>query len=469
MKKLFCMLFAIVMLIGNLSVDSVHADIPDILPQKTGFDSVNCKVPISVTYDYNSAFQVLSIINKERQKENLPALIMDKELLDAAMVRAAETSLFVSHNRPNGLLCFSLSSKMFGENIAAGQASSVNVMNTWMNSSGHRANILSSAYSSVGVGAVKVGEKRYWVQCFGGASIVQVDGRQYANKTMLTEVDINLSGASGDDTGMFRAVADGDKEVILNSTGRVYLCINNTYAWTEIHSQSVIFESSNPTVCTVSDVGIIKGIKAGTAKITMSLKDCPRLTADMTVTVTDPYQPPTVNAKLFGKGVVINFDSQYPVNYIYYKEGTGGWKRLGTSYYYENTYKDYGIAPGKTRSYRVRSGVTEGKYTRYSKIVTIKYVAAPTLKAAKSLGSRKIKVEWKASKGAEAYVIYRKGGSDKSWKKVADVSKSKTSYTDSKGVVKGKTYTYTVRAVSKVDSKRVYSAYNSKGVKCKTK
>lgn len=247
------------------------------------------------------------------------------------------------------------------------------------------------------------------------------------------------------------------------------MCINNTYAWTEIHSQSVIFESSNPAVCTVSDVGIIKGIKAGKAKIKMSLKDCPRLTADMTVTVTDPYQPPTVNAKLFGKGVVINFDSQYPVNYIYYKEGTGGRKRLGTSYYYENTYKDYGIAPGKTRSYRVRSGVTEGKYTRYSKIVTIKYVAAPTLKAAKSLGSRKIKVEWKASKGAEAYVIYRKGGSDKSWKKVADVSKSKTSYTDSKGVVKGKTYTYTVRAVSKVDSKRVYSAYNSKGVKCKTK
>lgn len=46
MKKLFCMFIVIVMLMGNLLVDSVHADMPDILPQKTGFDSVNCKVPI---------------------------------------------------------------------------------------------------------------------------------------------------------------------------------------------------------------------------------------------------------------------------------------------------------------------------------------------------------------------------------------------------------------------------------------
>jgi uncharacterized protein YkwD len=56
-----------------------------------------------------------------------------------------------------------------GENIAYGQSSPASVMDAWMNSSGHRANILNSGYRSMGVGVVPDrGGRLMWVQCFSG-------------------------------------------------------------------------------------------------------------------------------------------------------------------------------------------------------------------------------------------------------------------------------------------------------------
>ena len=54
--------------------------------------------------------------------------------------------------------------KAAGENIAQGQTSAQQVMNAWMNSSGHRANILNSTYTHIGVGYVSDGH--YWTQMF---------------------------------------------------------------------------------------------------------------------------------------------------------------------------------------------------------------------------------------------------------------------------------------------------------------
>ena len=59
---------------------------------------------------------------------------------------------------------FGISYKSAGENIAKGQASPQAVVNAWMNSSGHRANILNSTYTKIGVGYVAEG--KYWTQMF---------------------------------------------------------------------------------------------------------------------------------------------------------------------------------------------------------------------------------------------------------------------------------------------------------------
>jgi len=122
---------------------------------------------VSGTAKYDYAFEVLNLVNTERQKAGTPLLAMDKSMLDSAMERAAETTVLFSHTRPDGSTCFSINSKIYGENIAYGQSSPKDVMNSWMNSKGHKENIMNSSYKSIGIGCIQKGNCLYWVQVFG--------------------------------------------------------------------------------------------------------------------------------------------------------------------------------------------------------------------------------------------------------------------------------------------------------------
>ena len=129
-------------------------------------------IRVQGTCDYDRAYQVLELVNKERKKQGQAPLEMDKDLLEAAMLRAAECSVSFSHVRPNGKDCFSACEKMYGENIAYGyntMSEADEVMKAWMNSSGHRQNILGSGYTSIGIGCFYMGGSYYWTQCFGMA------------------------------------------------------------------------------------------------------------------------------------------------------------------------------------------------------------------------------------------------------------------------------------------------------------
>ena len=86
---------------------------------------------------YKNTFKVLELVNRERRKEGLSDLVMDQSLLETAMLRGFENVIYWSHTRPDGEECFSANSRMMGENIATGQTSPEQVMNAWMNSSGH--------------------------------------------------------------------------------------------------------------------------------------------------------------------------------------------------------------------------------------------------------------------------------------------------------------------------------------------
>ena len=122
-------------------------------------------------YEYED--EVISIVNAERAKNGLPALRKDSGLMDTAHLRSKELEILFSHDRPDGTDCFTAFPNGFGakgENIAKGQTNPTNVMNSWMNSSGHRANILNPNYNSIGVGCYKAGGKLHWVQVFGRSS-----------------------------------------------------------------------------------------------------------------------------------------------------------------------------------------------------------------------------------------------------------------------------------------------------------
>lgn len=120
----------------------------------------------------NYAEEILRLVNVERQKAGLSNVSQSSLLDSAALVRAKEIPQLFSHTRPNGQSCFSVLSELgisyngAGENIAMGQTSPAQVMNEWMNSSGHKANILNPSFKNLGVGVYKSGSKYYWAQMF---------------------------------------------------------------------------------------------------------------------------------------------------------------------------------------------------------------------------------------------------------------------------------------------------------------
>ncbi len=125
------------------------------------------------TSDLNAyAKQVLQIVNQERANAGLPALTTNSTLQSAANKRAQEIVKNFSHTRPDGSSCFTVlnefgvSYRSAGENIAYGQKTPQEVMKGWMNSSGHRANILNSKFGKVGIGVYKVNGVLYWTQVF---------------------------------------------------------------------------------------------------------------------------------------------------------------------------------------------------------------------------------------------------------------------------------------------------------------
>lgn len=118
---------------------------------------------------------VLDLVNKERAKAGVPALTLSTKLTDIAYTKAKDMADkgYFSHQSPtygspfDMLKHFGVSYTYAGENIAAGQKSAEEVMNSWMNSSGHKANILNKNYTQLGVGFYRGGEYgTEWVQLF---------------------------------------------------------------------------------------------------------------------------------------------------------------------------------------------------------------------------------------------------------------------------------------------------------------
>ena len=120
--------------------------------------------------------EVFNLINKQRTNNGLPALKNDSEVQKIARIKAQDMvdNNYFSHNSPtygspfDMLKSFKVSYKTAGENIAANSSNS-SAVTAWMNSSGHKANILNSSFNYTGIGVVS--SPRYgkmYVQMFIG-------------------------------------------------------------------------------------------------------------------------------------------------------------------------------------------------------------------------------------------------------------------------------------------------------------
>lgn len=118
--------------------------------------------------------EVIRLVNEIRAQNGLSALTYNWELSRVARYKSQDMvdNRYFSHTSPTYgtpfqmIRSFGLSYRSAGENIAYGQRTPQAVVNAWMNSSGHRANILSSSYTQIGVGYVANGH--YWTQMFIG-------------------------------------------------------------------------------------------------------------------------------------------------------------------------------------------------------------------------------------------------------------------------------------------------------------
>ena len=118
--------------------------------------------------------EVLVLVNKERAKNGLKALTMDENVRKVARTKSSDMSTknYFSHTSPtygspfDMLKSFGISYKSAGENIAQGYTTAEAVVKGWMNSSGHRANILNANYTKIGIGYEAKGN--YWTQMFIG-------------------------------------------------------------------------------------------------------------------------------------------------------------------------------------------------------------------------------------------------------------------------------------------------------------
>ncbi len=146
----------------------------DANPQLANPDQINIGQKINIPTNEQASVEqeVVKLVNAERAKAGLPALKEDWELSRVAKYKSQDMhdKNYFDHTSPTYgtpftmMKNFGITYKSAGENIAKGQKSATEVVNAWMNSEGHRANILNKNYTHIGVGFVQDGN--YWSQMF---------------------------------------------------------------------------------------------------------------------------------------------------------------------------------------------------------------------------------------------------------------------------------------------------------------
>lgn len=228
--------------------------------------------PVKITaerYDA-AAWEVLELVNAEREKAGLKPLELDSKLQDAAMVRAAESVVYFSHTRPDGSGCWTAGVEyMVGENLAVGQTSPKQVVDAWMNSPAHRANILHKEYSSIGIGCVNYNGIWFWDQAF---ARMAGDGKVPDGGDKI-QLEVNLM--RGLLQLMLRGISDFNLTVGGDETYQIKIgTVNAGWEHMAVELDPSLFDirSTNESVLKPAADGTLTPVSVGTANLVVSLK-----------------------------------------------------------------------------------------------------------------------------------------------------------------------------------------------------
>ncbi len=241
---------------------------------------------IGITGDavYQYAWDILDRINAERAAAGVAPLAMDAVLLDAAMERAAECAVYYKHTRPDDSGCFTICDwrSSVGENIAAGYTSPGDVMDGWMDSQGHRENILSKDFQSVGIGVFQYNGFLFWVQFFDGGAPRTVE-KSTQTKTVTRQINVSEKYVS--------LFAQQETNITLHEeeTFQIESICNKNTGWEYTHvnldKSNLAYTSANSKVATVSADGVISPTGNGSTTVSVFLPGCEGKAIIYTVTV----------------------------------------------------------------------------------------------------------------------------------------------------------------------------------------
>ena len=440
------------------------------------------KVNATVTEHYQKAFDMLDLVNAERRKYGVQELVMDSGLLETAMQRATECVIYNSHTRPNGFDCNSADGRIMGENITRYGGTPQEALESWMNSPGHRANILMARYTSMGVGCVYANGSYYWLQCFGTDTPTQANRSSYSDRVNTRKVQVKR------DKEYYTAeIGYFFQELTAGETKDIYVFWKSG----KLQNTGAIFESSDPSICEIKDNKVIAK-KPGTVTITMYFEEYREAAVTDTFTVVEkqPDQKPgqsnsgywnwddeeeweNDNSRIdSNKSDSAQNDSGYVANgyrVTYYPNG--GQDSVMTKTVKKKA-KIGSLTKAKRKGYLFAGWYTASKkgkkvsastkvtgniklYAHWTKVK----VAKVSLKKPVSKKGGKVTVSWKKVSGAKGYQILY---ADTAKMKGANSVIVKKTSTTLKNLQKGKKCYIKVRAY-KTDSagKKVFGAYSS--------
>lgn len=228
---------------------------------------------LSGEYDYDIINEVLTLVNANRKKAGLNTLKLDNTLTEIAMTRARETSVYWSHTRPNGNSWSTLVTHYtgyVGENIAVNYINPKDVMIGWMESKGHRDNILNSRWNSIGIGYYRIGNNILWVQIFSDkktvttvekkGNIKETDGTV---ETLNNYIDFRVLWEDNSiSVKMDEQISPKGVEFINNGYDKIVI---------PTAKEDYIWKSSDTNIFTVDENGNIYGKKVGDAILSVSI------------------------------------------------------------------------------------------------------------------------------------------------------------------------------------------------------
>ena len=265
-------------------------------------------IKVNGTQKYTDAYKVFDLTNEERAKEGLSELKLDKNLTDIAMQRAYEISVYFAHRRPEVYRGFALGapghdSQVFvddtlyrmglygkitfsAENIAKGYFTPEDVINGWMSSSGHKANILGTDYTTMGVGAVKTEYGYFWVQIFGNDTYTPEETGADKEETKIVPASKSYLNPRNLEQGISISLDNHNTNTLdVGDTDKIKITSNFLYcdATTYIDPSSFSWSSSNDKVITVDENGNVTGISAGTANLILQMSNGDTINYEVTV------------------------------------------------------------------------------------------------------------------------------------------------------------------------------------------